>query len=262
MRKRINPAVKIAHGVAFDADGRPKPGLHNVLLRAMDVQRPLVVANLRRLRRKYPHATPAQLSAKLERDFLATVTGGGAAIGATALVPGVGTAAALGLSAAATAGFLEATALYALSVAELHGVHMEDPERARTTVMAIMLGEEGTALLESFSGTALGRGGGPAQHWGTAIGKSVPLQVVRGVGGRIQKAFLKRFVKQQSGAFLGRALPFGVGAVVGGTGNLMMGRAVIAATREAFGPAPELLQGELLDEVPSRFRLGRGRKSE
>lgn len=255
MRKRINPAVRIAHGVAFDSEGRPKPGLHSALLRAVDVQRPLVLANLRRLRRKYPDATAAQLSAKLERDFLTTVTGGGAAIGATAIVPGIGTATSLTLSAAATVGFLEATAIYALSVAELHGVHLEEPERARTTVMAIMLGEEGTALLESFSGMALGRGGGPVQHWGSAVGKSLPLQAVRSIGGRIQRAFLKRLVRQQGKAIVGRALPFGVGAVIGGSGNLMMGRAVIAATREAFGPAPDTLVGEWAEE-PSRRSLG------
>ena len=103
MAKRRNPAVKIAqetaHNAVFDASGNAKPGVHNVLLRAVEVQRPLVLANIRRLQRKHPQATAAQLATKLERDYLAAVTGGGAAVGATAVVPGVGTAASLGLSA-------------------------------------------------------------------------------------------------------------------------------------------------------------------
>jgi hypothetical protein len=45
----------------------------------------------------------------------------------------------------------------------------------------------------------------------------------------------------------GRALPFGIGAVVGGAGNLMMGRAVVVNAREAFGPMPDTVPGELTE---------------
>ncbi|MBB6406059.1 hypothetical protein [Arthrobacter sp. AZCC_0090] len=250
MAKRTNPAVKIAqetaHNAMFDANGNAKPGVHNVLLRAVEVQRPLVLANLRRLQRKHPHATAAQLAAKLERDYLAAVTGGGAAVGATAVVPGIGTAASLGLSAVATIGFLEGTALYAASLAELHGIRLTDPDRARTMVMAIMLGEEGTALLGSLSGQSLGKGKGVTQAWGRTLTKKLPGGGFGVVRDAIQRAFLKRLLRSQGTAFLGRALPFGVGAVVGGVGNRIMGRAVAAAAREAFGPMPDIIPGELL----------------
>jgi hypothetical protein len=250
MAKRPNPAMRIAqetaHRAAFDADGKPKAGLHNLLLRAVDVQRPLVLANLRRLQRKYPNATPAQLAARLERDYLSAVTGGGAAVGATAVMPGIGTAASLGLSAAATVAFLEATAIYAASLAELHGVRLEDPERARTMVMAIMLGEEGSALLGSLSGQSVGKGKGVSQAWGTALGKKMPLAGFGTLRERVQRAFLRSLIRRQGTALLGRALPFGVGAVVGGAGNLVMGRAVVRTAKEAFGPLPETIPGELV----------------
>ena len=248
MAMRRNPAMKIAQKTArnavFDAQGKPKPGLHNMLLRAVEIQRPLVLANIRRLQRKYPAATAAQLADKLERDYIAAVTGGGALVGGTAVVPGVGTAAALGLSALATVGFLEATAVYATSLAELHGVRMVDPQKASTLVMAIMLGEEGTSLLGSLGGQATGRGGGPTQAWGSAFARATPFS-----GGtvreRIQKAFLRNLLQRQGTALLGRALPFGVGAVVGGVGNRMMGRAVVANAKKAFGPMPDTIPGEL-----------------
>ncbi len=173
MAMRKNPAMKIAqktaHKAVFDSQGKPKPGLHSMLLRAVEVQRPLVLANLRRLQRRHPRATAAQLADKLERDYLFAVTGGGALVGGTAVIPGVGTVAALGLSAAATVGFLEATALYATSLAELHGIRMVDPEKASTLVMAIMLGEEGTALLGSLSGQAAGQGQGPHGRLGFRV---------------------------------------------------------------------------------------------
>ena len=250
MAKFSNPAMKMAQKSAqkamFDAEGNPKPGVHNVLLRAVEIQRPLVLANLRRLQKRYPHATAAQLAAKLERDYLFAVTGGGALVGGSAVIPGVGTVAALGLSAAATAGFLEATALFAASLAELHGVRMEDPERASTLVMAIMLGEEGTTLLSSLGGQAAGQGKGPTQAWGTLFSQQRgPLIGFGSVREQIQRAFLRNILRRQGTALLGRALSFGVGAVVGGVGNRMMGRAVIENAREAFGPMPITIPGDL-----------------
>ena len=251
MAKRSNPAMKIAqksaHNVMFDAEGKPKPGVHNMLLRAVEVQRPLVLANLRRLQKKHPRATAAQLAAMLERDYLTAVTGGGALVGGAAVIPGVGTVAALGLSAAAAVGFLEATALFSTSLAELHGVRKVDPERASTLVMAIMLGEEGTALLSSLSGQAAGQGKGPTQAWGSVFARRAPLAGFGSVRERIQTMFLRTLLKKQGTALLGRALPFGIGAVVGGVGNRMMGRAVIANAKEAFGPMPLTIPGELAD---------------
>ena len=250
---RQNPAMKMAQKTAqkavFDAQGRPKPEVHQMLLRAVEIQRPLVLANIRRLQRKYPRATAAQLADRLERNYIAAVTGGGALVGGSAVVPGVGTVAALGLSAVATVGFLEATALYAASLAELHGVRLEDPEKSSTLVMAIMLGEEGTSLLGSLGGQAAGRGRGPSQDWGSAFARATPFS-----GGtireRIQKAFLRNLLQRQGTALLGRALPFGIGAVVGGVGNRMMGRAVVANAKRAFGPMPETIPGELTASGP------------
>ncbi|WP_406634457.1 hypothetical protein [Pseudarthrobacter quantipunctorum] len=248
MARRSNPAVRIAqetaHNAVFDADGKPKPGVHNMLLKAVEIQRPLVVAYIRRLQRKHPRATAAQLADILERDYLRAVTGGGALVGATAVVPGVGTVASLGLSAAATVGFLEATALYSTSLAELHGIRLTNPEKASTMVMAIMLGEEGTALIGTLSGQAAGREMNANNAWGNVLSKSM----VPGFGSirsRIQKAFLKNLLKRQGSALFGRALPFGIGAVVGGAGNLVMGRAVVANAKEAFGPMPDTIPGEL-----------------
>ncbi|WP_144661757.1 hypothetical protein [Paenarthrobacter nicotinovorans] len=253
MPKRPNPAVKIAqetaHNAVFDAEGNTKPGVHNVLLKAVEVQRPLVLANLRRLQRRYPNDSPAQLASKLERHYLTAVAGGGAGVGAIAVVPGLGTAASLGLSALATVGFLETTALYASSLAELHGIRLTDPERARTMVMAIMLGEEGTSLLGALSGQSLGRGKGVTNAWGKTLTRKIPGSGFGVVRDAIQRAFLKNLIKKQGTAFLGRALPFGVGAVVGGAGNMMMGRAVVATAKEAFGPLPDTIPGELLPKA-------------
>ncbi len=244
-RNKENPAVKAANGTLFDQDGNPKPAILRSIERALDIQRPLIIANIDRLRRHHPEASPAELTRLLERDYLRATTLTGVAVGATAAVPAVGTVAALGLSAAATIGFLEATALYAESVAELHGVRTEDPERSRTMVMAILMGQEGTALIRSVLGASAGQGA--PQYWGQLVNKSAPTSLVKTLTGSIQRTFMKKFLAKQGGFMLGRALPFGVGAVIGGSGNHVMGKSVIRTTREAFGPLPRTIPGELAE---------------
>ncbi|THJ65176.1 hypothetical protein E8P82_12750 [Arthrobacter echini] len=246
-RNKENPAVKAANGALFDKDGHPKPGILRMIERALNVQRPLIISNLNRLRRRHPEASPAELARRLERDYLRATTAAGAAVGATAAVPAVGTAASLGLSAAATVGFLEATALYAESIAELHGVQTDDPERSRAMVMAILMGEEGTALVRSILGASAGQG--VPQYWGQLVDKAAPTSLVKTLTGTIQRRFLKRFLARQGGFMLGRALPFGAGAVIGGAGNHLMGKAVISATRDAFGPLPQIVPGELAEAL-------------
>jgi hypothetical protein len=107
-----------------------------------------------------------------------------------------------------------------------------------------MLGEEGTALLGTLSGQAMGKGASATQAWGNALSKSMPTGF-GAIRSKIQKAFLKNLLKRQGSALIGRALPFGIGAVVGGGGNLIMGRAVAANAKEAFGPMPDTIPGEL-----------------
>lgn len=236
-----NRTYKLAGSTVLDRDGTPKAGLLRALERTVEIQRPLVLANIRRLQRKHPQASPAELVAIVEKHYLATVTGSGAAVGATAVVPAIGTMASLGLSAVATVGFLEATALYAQSVAELHGIALKDPERARTMVMAIMLGEEGTAMMQAV----VGRG---AKPWAASLG-GMSSGLLGTVGSGIRGQFMKRVVARQGTAMLGRALPLGVGAVVGGVGNHAMGRGVVKSSRKAFGPVPDTISGELAGEL-------------
>ena len=236
-----NHVFRAAGGTVIKKDGTPRAALLRTMERAVEVQRPLVLANIRRMQHKHPQATPAELISIVEKHYLATVTGGGAAVGATAVVPAVGTMAALGLSAVATVGFLEATALYAQSVAELHGVHLLDPERSRTMVMAIMLGEEGTAMMQSIAG----RG---AKPWASSLG-AMPAGVMGSAGRSIRKQFTKHVVARQGTALLGRALPLGIGAVVGGAGNHAMGKGVIKSARRAFGAVPERISSELAADL-------------
>lgn len=224
--------------------------------RVLSVQRPIVVAHVNRLRRRHPDATPAEIIQILERQYLTAVTSGGAAVGASAVIPGVGMAAALGLSGAETVGFLETTALFAQSVTEVHGIALDDPERARTLVMALILGTPGTQLIKQLAGQAAG-GQARTAFWGEMVTASLPKQVVSGIGGQVRDQFVRRFAARQGSTIVGRALPFGIGAAVGGLGNHALGRKVIQASRTGFGMPPAQFP-IVLDATPARASKDRG----
>ena len=110
----------------------------------------------------------------LERRYLAAVTTGGAAVGATAVVPGIGTGVTLALSGVETVAFLEATTLFAQSVAEVHGIPVADPDRARALVLTLMLGKEGVDLVAQLAGQATGKGPARDKYWGELVTKTLP----------------------------------------------------------------------------------------
>lgn len=252
-------ATDFAVNRAVDPHGNPTPAFQRVVLKAVEVQRPLVLRNLNRLRRKHPEDSPAQLAERLGRQYLTAVMGEGAAAGGTAVVPGVGTVAALGLSAAATVAFLETTALYAQSVAELMGVSTEDPRRAQTLVMAVMLGEDGRKLLRDFSSQANGTGTGPLGGAVAAITGASGMSDV--LFQQVKRMFMKKFLIKQGAGMLGRLVPFGIGAVIGGVGNRAMGKGVIKAAQNIFGPLPAALPGQLaadLKALPAGRRSSKG----
>ncbi|MGL3807833.1 hypothetical protein ACSYDW_17265 [Paeniglutamicibacter sp. R2-26] len=233
-------------------DGKPVAGIQGAIMKAVGVQRPLVLAYLRRLRRKHPNHTAAELAKLVERDYLLAITGSGAAVGATAALPVVGTAAALGFSAAATVGFLEASALYGQSLAELHGITTENPDKARLLVMAILLGDEGSSMIAAFTHQAAGRGAGPVKGWAAMFGANKPASLWATMQGTMQKTFMKKMLATQGASMLGRIVPFGIGAAIGGVGNRYLGKRVVEAAGLAFGTIPTTIPGQLLVEPGSK----------
>ncbi len=206
--------------------------------KVLSVQRPVVLAHIRSIRRAKPAATPAEVVTILERRYLAAVTVGGAAVGATSAIPAVGTIASIALSTAETAGFLEASALFAQSVTEVHGFAVTDPERARTLVMTMILGGAGSELVEQLAGEVVGVAPARAKFWGELVTKSIPKSGVAPVAKQVRTFFIKKFAATEGAGILGRAIPFGIGAVIGGAGNHFLGRRVVTSSRTAFGEAP------------------------
>ncbi|MGV8877208.1 MAG: hypothetical protein ACOH1K_06835 [Rhodoglobus sp.] len=218
---------------------------HPMVVRGIDrvltVQRPVVLAHIRSIRRGKPQASPAEIITILERRYLAAVTTGGALVGASAAIPAVGTGTSLALSGAETAGFLEASALFAQSVTEVHGIVVDDPDRARALVMTMVLGTAGSDLVKQLAAQATGTGPGRALYWGESLAKGVPTALMGPIADRIKRSFVKKFAAAQGTNIVGRLMPFGIGAVIGGGGNHLLGRQIVRSAREGFGPAPDTL---------------------
>jgi len=206
--------------------------------RVLTVQRPVVLAHLRAIRSQNPGASPAQVIRILERRYLAAVTTGGALVGASAVLPAVGVGASLALSAVETGGFLEASALFAQSVTEVHGIVIDDPDRARALVMTLVLGSAGADLVKQLAGQAAGVGPVRGAYWGEMVTKNLPKAAVGRIADQVKKTFLKRFAATSGASAIGRAIPFGIGAVIGGTGNHILGRQIVNGSRTAFPPPP------------------------
>lgn len=164
---------------------------------------------------------------RLDRQYRLAVTGSGVAVGAAAIVPGLGTAASVALTGGQTVATLEATMLYVLSYAEATGVEVDDLDRRRVLLMAVLLGETGQQIVE----TVLGNGDG---HWGALVGHGASRDVIRRVNRELRGRFFKTYGVQQGLMALARLLPFGAGAAVGGLAGAASSGAVIKATRRAF----------------------------
>lgn len=228
-------------------DGRVSAGdlpavMQSGVEKAIGIQHSAVAGYVQRLRRARPDATPADVIATLEKQYLAAVTGAGAVVGGAAAVPGAGTGIAVALSAGETAVFLETTALFTLALAEVHAVRADDVERRRTLVLTVVLGDGGTMLVEKASGRT-------GEHWGKLLTDLIPMSSISAINKALCHWFVTQYPRNRGVVVVGKILPFGIGAGIGAVGNHAFGRMVVNASRRAFGPPPAGFSGAALTIV-------------
>nr|WP_083738786.1 hypothetical protein [Mycobacterium sp. MS1601] len=214
--------------------------LSNLIETGSRVQAPAIRAYVGRLRAANPDATPAEIVTKLEKHYLAAVMASGAAVGSAAAFPGVGTLVAMSAVAGETVVFLEATAVFVLAVAEVHGIPAEHRERRRALVLAVLVGEDSKGAIADLIGP--GRTSGA---WLTEGAASLPLPAVSQLNSRLLKFFVKKYALKRGALAFGKMLPVGIGAVIGGGGNRLMGKRIVKNAHAAFGPAPGRWPGTL-----------------
>lgn len=140
---------------------------------------------------------------------LATV---GAATGAAAASPVVGTGASLFAAAAELGWFTARSGDLILTMAALHDRQAPTLDERRAWVLAVLI--FGSSAREGFTSAAKQLGLELEQP-----NSRVPLATLRAINGLFGNKLLRRYGTKRGAIALGTALPLGVGAVIGGTAN-------------------------------------------
>jgi hypothetical protein len=222
------------------------------VFKAIAVQRPAAAAYIKEIRRKNPDATPARVMKTIEAQYVASTTLASTAIGATATIPGVGIPVALGLGVADLLFFYETTALFALTMTELRGIPIDDPERAKAVVLGALLGEKRRSKVTELILSVLPAGStitGARAAAGTTLGSATPKwgdllaqQLPDSALVPVTMVLARRAIAQ--GAVMGtvkissKAIPV-VGAVAGGATSFYFGSGVVKSVRDGFSAPVE-----------------------
>lgn len=200
--------------------------------KAGDTARPAILRHIEQSRRAHPDASPEEIIKILGHRLTAAVATSGAAVGGVAAAPAVGTGPALAFATVDAGAYTTAAGLYVLALAEIYGVPIEDVERRRTLIMGVLLGDSGAATVTRVSE----RTGG---YWGKQIVAKIPVQTLRRINKVLGPNFVTKYGTKQGILVLGKAVPFGLGAIIGGGGNAAFAQFTIRSARRAFGPPPE-----------------------
>lgn len=233
------------------------------VFKAIAVQRPAATAYIKEMRRKKPHATPAEVMKTIESQYVATTTAASAAIGASASIPAVGVPVAIGLGVSDLIFFYETTALFALCMAELRGVPIDDPDRAKAIVLGALLGEKKKNQVTSMVLAALPAGASiagargaaglvasnAAPKWGDLLSQQLPDSALVPVTIVLARQAIAQGAVMGTVKISSKAIPV-IGAAAGAATSFYFGSSVVKSCRTGFSaPAeqwPEWL--ELVDE--------------
>jgi hypothetical protein len=123
---------------------------------------------------------------------------------------------------------VNATVLYVLARGEVQGITLQDVERRRTLVMAVMLGDAGAKGISTVAERT-------GQHWARQLVRGIPMAKIHTVNKVLGRHFVTKYGTKQGIVVLGRVIPYGIGAVIGGTANAIFSQGIITASNRAFG---------------------------
>ncbi|MFJ2503570.1 hypothetical protein [Microbacterium sp. NPDC087592] len=243
--------VNVASGEASPSAKLPAD-FQDKVFKAIAVQRPAVAAYIKEVRRKNPEASPAQVMKTIESQYVATTTAASAAVGASATIPAVGIPVALGLGVADLLFFYETTALFALCMAELRGIPVDDPDRAKVIVLGALLGEKRRSPVSQIVLSALPAGAtvagaravaggalsGATPKWGDLLAQQLPDSALVPVTMVLAKQAIAQGTVMGAVKISSKAIPV-IGFVAGGATSFYFGSGVVKSCRAGFSDPVE-----------------------
>jgi hypothetical protein len=154
----------------------------------------------------------------------------GAAAGATAATPLVGTGVAMATAAAELSWFTLRAGDLIMAVAAVHGHRDPTVEERRAWVLSILaFGRSAAAALSEL----VDKDGGGR--------KRLPVATLRHLNRELGRKVMKKYGTRRGAIALGRALPLGLGAAVGGSANYALVRTIANQADDFFRELPREL---------------------
>ncbi|WP_405477579.1 hypothetical protein [Streptomyces canus] len=163
----------------------------------------------------------------MERKYVREFAGRGVVVGACAVAPGLGSGVA---STGEVVSSLQVRSLFALSIAEVHGVSDGEDGRLRMLI-GVALYVIGSAAIPRVAART-----GP--YWGRRAVAKVPVARLREINGLLGPNFVTKHGTKQGIVVLGQVAPLGFGAVMGGSATAALAALHVWTARRAFGPPP------------------------
>ncbi|MGF1597795.1 MAG: hypothetical protein ACFCVK_12835 [Acidimicrobiales bacterium] len=173
-------------------------------------------------------------------SFNRELTSLGAATGAAAAAPGLGTASAVSLLVAEAGWFALRSTDLIMTIGAVYGRTEATMEERRAWVLSILAFGDDAA--DEFAALAQGLGVRPsvggervgALLAGLVSGDTATVDALRRINTALAARVVTRYGSRRGVLTIGKLMPFGVGAVVGGSANWALGRALTVQSRRFF----------------------------
>lgn len=187
-----------------------------------------------------PGISQADAIDTLERRLVQQTAGTGAAVGAAATMPGVGTVAALGAAVGDSVSFLALSCAHVYGVLKIVDIELPNEEHERALVMSILLGGSSAPVVKDLADEN-------GQEWGRFLLEKKSVEVMKQVNLMLARHFALRFGTRYGAFTLGKVVPLGVGAALGGGANYLLAKSVIEATRRTVAEMGGIIEGEVVE---------------
>jgi hypothetical protein len=236
--------------MALDNVGRPGPdrrGLIEILERLQLLPDPHAVArHVEEVRAGQPATSVPALARKEVNATVRRCTGVGVVAGLPGAIPGLGTfaqaCAAVGIAGGEAAILLRNVAHLQYTIAGLYGHDLDAAERIDELLIVAGL-QSGAILPAREAGKRVG-----TKIASTQFNRHVSGAVLKKINTKLGTTVLTKYGTKRGGVALGRLLPFGVGATIGGGVNLVMTKSFGRAILRYYG---EILPGGEMLFVPA-----------